>query len=92
MNDFVNSMLTDYLDTKTINIRARQGRNKYDMSESGLYVIDGLNEDRQIYIGSSMIAFTNDKWLTTKTCLDENGLINNEISARQIENNMVQFS
>lgn len=74
VNDFVNSMLTDYLDTKTVNIRSRQGRNKYDMSESGLYVIDALNENSQIYIGSGMICITENGWLTTKTCVDGSGI------------------
>lgn len=92
VNNFVNGMLTDYLDTKAVSIRAREGRNKYDMTESGLYLIDGLNEDRQIYLGSGIIAITNDSWLTVKTCLDENGVIKDEISTRQIENNMIQFS
>ena len=84
VNNFVNGMLTDYLDTKAVNIRSRQGRNKYDMSESGLFIVDALNEDRQIYIGSSMICFTNDAWLTAKTCLDENGLVADTITGRLI--------
>ena len=76
MNNFVNSMLTDYLDTKAVNIRSRQGRNKYDQSEVGMFIIDALSpgESSQIYIGSSMICFTNDSWLTCQTCLDGNGL------------------
>lgn len=77
VNNFVNSMLTDYLDAKAVNIRSRQGRNKYDQSEVGMFIIDALseNEASQIYIGSSMICFTDNNWLNCQTCLDGNGLI-----------------
>lgn len=77
VNNFVNSMLTDYLDSKAVNIRSRQGRNKYDQSEVGMFVIDALSDGElsQIYVGSGMICFTDDGWLTTKTCLDGNGLV-----------------
>ncbi len=86
VNNFVNSMLTDYLDTKAVNIRSRQGRNKYDQSEVGMFIIDALsdNESSQIYIGSSMICFTNNNWTSCQTCLDGNGLVGETIVGKII--------
>ena len=77
VNNFVNSMLTDYLDAKAVNIRSRRGVNKYEQSEVGTFIIDALSDGEmsQIYIGSGMICFTNDGWLTVQTCLDGNGLV-----------------
>ena len=86
VNNFVNSMLTDYLDTKAVNIRSRQGRNKYDQSEVGMFIIDALSvgESSQIYIGSGMICFTDDNWLHCQTCLDGNGLVGETIVGKII--------
>ena len=86
VNNFVNSMLTDYLDAKAVNIRSRQGRNKYDQSEVGMFVIDALseNESSQIYIGSGSICFTDDNWLHCQTCLDGGGLVGSTIVGRII--------
>lgn len=89
VNNFVNSMLTDYLDTKAVNIRGRQGRNKYDQSEAGQFIIDALsdNEASQIYIGSGMICFTSDSWLTTDTCLDGSGLVAQALIGKIVASN-----
>lgn len=84
VNNFVNSMLTDYMDTKAVNIRTRQGLNYFDMTEAGMYVVDGTNENNQIYIGGSMIAVTDDKWLTTKTCMDASGVYAQNIVGKLI--------
>ena len=86
VNNFVNSMLTDYLDAKTVNIRTKQGRNKYDQSEVGMFIIDALSEGEngQIYIGSGTIAITDDGWLTTKTCIDSGGVIADAIVGKLI--------
>ena len=82
VNEFVNNMLTNYLDAKAVNIRSRSGRVLYDQSEAGMYIIDALNEQNQIYIGMSSICITNDAWLSVKTCLDENGLVGDTIVGR----------
>lgn len=84
VNEFVDNMLTNYLDAKAVNIRSRAGRVLYDQSEAGMYIIDALNEQNQIYIGMSSICITNDAWLSVKTCMDENGLIGDTIIGKII--------
>ena len=74
-NDYIDSMLYgDGMDLKSSVIRSRSQRVKMDMTECGTYYIDAYNEDNQMFISSSMICVTNDRFLTVKTCLDENGV------------------
>lgn len=74
-NNFVSEMRKNGLNLASANINARSMKNKLDFSEAGMFVIDATNEDNQLYMGSSIIAFSNDKFKTCKTALDQNGLI-----------------
>ena len=74
-NNFVSEMRKNGLNLASANINAKSMRNKLDFSEAGMFVIDATNEDNQLYMGSSIIAFSNDKFKTCKTALDQNGLI-----------------
>ena len=80
VNDYVDSMLYgDGMDLKATAIRSRSERVVYDQTEAGMYVIDGDDSNKQIYIGASMICFTDDRWITVKTALSDKGLVGKEI-------------
>lgn len=74
-NDYINKMLTDGLEMKAQGIKSRAETIKIDMSESGIFLIDATNENNQLYLSSSMMAITNDRWLNAKCAIDENGII-----------------
>ena len=75
VNDYINKMLTDGLEMKAQGIKSRAETIKIDMSESGIFLIDATNENNQLYLSSSMMAITNDRWLNAKCAIDENGII-----------------
>ena len=75
VNDYINKMLTDGLEMKAQGIKSRTETIKIDMSESGIFLIDATNENNQLYLSSSMMAITNDRWLNAKCAIDENGII-----------------
>ena len=56
--------------------------NKINMTEAGLFVIDAENENNQIYLGASLIAMTDDKWITSKTAVTTGGVIADTIIGR----------
>ena len=82
INNFVNKMLTDGLNGAVTPIKNHSNRVKYDMTEAGIYVMDGEDENKQLYIGTSMICFTNDSWLTGDACLTSDGLVGETIVGR----------
>ena len=72
-------MLTDGLDMKAQAIKSRSANIKIDMSESGIFLINADNENNQLYLCDSMLAISNDRWLTAKCAIDENGIIGKQI-------------
>ena len=56
-------------------IKSRSANIKIDMSESGIFLINADNENNQLYLCDSMLAISNDRWLTAKCAIDENGII-----------------
>lgn len=81
-NAYIDSVLKDGMDARATAVRSSGARCKYNMTEAGLFVIDNLdngNEDNQIYVGSSMICITNDRWQTCKTAIDAQGIVASEI-------------
>ena len=79
VNDYINKMLTDGLDMKAQSIKSRSANIKIDMSESGIFLINADNENNQLYLCDSMLAISNDRWLTAKCAIDENGIIGKQI-------------
>ena len=65
-------------------VRGGSTVNKVSMTEAGLFVIDANNEDNQIYIGASLIAITDDRWLHSKTAIDTGGVIADTLVGRLI--------
>lgn len=72
------------LDLASNMVRGGNTVNKISMTESGIFVIDAENEDNQVYIGASLIAITDDRWITSKTAIDKNGLISDTLVGRLI--------
>ena len=77
VNEFVKKMQTTYLDNVATGIKGRNQNCILDMTSGSIFVIDATDKNNQIYIGSGLIAFTDDNWLTAKTCLDKEGLVAN---------------
>lgn len=78
-DDFVTKIREQGLDIASTNISGGVFRNKISATEAGVFIIDALDENNQLYIGSSILAFSQDKFKTCKTCLDSNGLIGETI-------------
>ena len=72
------------LDLAANMVRGGNTVNKISMTESGIFVIDAENEDNQVYIGASLIAITDDRWITSKTAIDKNGLISDTLVGKLI--------
>lgn len=70
------------LDLSANIVRGGNTVNKISMTESGVFIIDAENDDNQIYIGSSLIAITTDRWFTSKTAIDQGGIIADTIIGR----------
>ena len=73
VNDFVKNIESG-IDTSLVAIRNKSGRCLKEDTEAGTYYIDGNEENNQLYIGASMICFTQDKWLTSNSALTPEGL------------------
>lgn len=77
------------LDLAANMVRGGNTVNKISMTESGVFVIDAENEDNQVYIGASLIAITDDRWITSKTAIDKNGLISDTLLTKNFEGTVV---
>lgn len=74
-NIAVEEILQNGLDVSAQVVRGKGTINKIDISESGIYVIDAEDENKQIYYGSGLIAITTDKWRTSQLAIDSNGVM-----------------
>ncbi|WP_346938190.1 hypothetical protein [uncultured Clostridium sp.] len=74
-NNFISEMMSKGFNLASSNISSLSYKNKLNFSEAGMFIIDATDENNQLYIGSSILAFSNDKFKTCKTALDQNGLI-----------------
>lgn len=87
-NTHVAKLIQDGLDVAAQVVRGKGTVNKIDISESGIYVIDatedGANDDKQVYIGSGLIAITTDRWKNAKLAIDANGVIANTLIGKVI--------
>ena len=72
------------LDLAANMVRGGNTVNKISMTESGIFVIDAENEDNQVYIGASLIAITDDRWITSKTAVDKHGVISDTLVGKLI--------
>ena len=73
----VAKIMRDGLDVAAQMVRGKGSVNKVSISESGIYLIDttDVEENKQLYIGSGLIAITLDRWETSRLAVDPNGVI-----------------
>ena len=83
-NIVVSDIRKNGLDLAANTVRGGTTVNKVSMTEAGLFVIDANNENNQIYVGASLIAVTDDKWVHAKTAIDNSGVIADTIVGRLI--------
>lgn len=78
-NVAVGNIIKNGLDAAAQSIRGKGSTNKIDISESGIYITDANDENKQIYYGSGCISITDDKWRTSKLAIDSSGIIANTL-------------
>lgn len=83
-NNWIENFRNAALDVAKQNVVGQVGKNKFNMSERGIFVIDASNENYQIAITSSTIAFTTDAWSSARTAIDENGIYANYLVGKVI--------
>lgn len=79
---FIDSMMNKGIDLSSTRMSGSSTKNKIMVLESGMYIIDAENEDNQLYLGSSLVAFTDNKWRTSSIGVDKNGIVAQSLSGR----------
>lgn len=83
-NVAVEKLLTEGLDAAAQVVRGKGTSNKIDISESGIYISDAQDENKQIYYGSGLISITQDKWKTSTLAIDSRGIMAETIIGKMI--------
>lgn len=83
-NVAVEKLLTEGLDAAAQVVRGKGTTNKIDISESGIYISDAQDENKQIYYGSGLISITQDKWKTSTLAIDSRGIMAETIIGKMI--------
>lgn len=84
VNKYVSDMLNYGLNLKATGIRSKSYSVKTDFSESGLFVIDANNENKQIFLAGGIIGITPDRFETLKVCIDTDGVIAETIVGKML--------
>ena len=85
-NNFFKSMYQTGLDTSLATITGRATTNIFDISSAGMFIKDvESGGNNQVYIGSSVIAFTQNNWAEAKLCLTPQGTISEEKEEKLIK-------
>lgn len=83
-NVAVEKLLNEGLDAAAQVVRGKGAVNKIDISESGIYISDAEDENKQIYYGSGLISITQDKWKTSSLAIDSSGIMAETIIGKLI--------
>ena len=83
-NVHVADIIQNGLDVAAQVVRGKGTVNRIDISESGIYIIDAADENKQLYLGSGLISFTLDRWRTSKLAIDTNGVIADSLIGKVI--------
>lgn len=75
VNSFMKNMWTNGMDASLTPLRNRSTRSNFNFNESGLEIFDSYNRNNRLMITNSIMAFTNDGFLTSKSCITSNGII-----------------
>lgn len=79
---FVSNLMSRGIDLSSTRMSGTSTKNKIMVLESGMYIIDAENEDNQLYLGSSLIAFTDNKWRTSSIGVDKDGIVAQSLTGR----------
>lgn len=90
-NIVVSDLIQNGLDLSAQIARGRGEVNKIDISESGIYIIDSQNENKQLYLGSGIISMTNDRWKTSEIAIDSNGVIAQTVTGKLLLGEKLQI-
>ena len=90
-NIIVSDLIQNGLDLSAQIARGRGEVNKIDISESGIYIIDSQNENKQLYLGSGIISMTNDRWKTSEIAIDSNGVIAQTVTGKLLLGEKLQI-
>lgn len=90
-NVAVEKLLTEGLDAAAQVVRGKGTVNKIDISESGIYISDAEDENKQIYYGSGLISITQDKWKTSTLAIDSSGIMAETIIGKMILGSKLQI-
>lgn len=90
-NVAVEKLLTEGLDAAAQVVRGKGTVNKIDISESGIYISDAEDENKQIYYGSGLISITQNKWKTSTLAIDSSGIMAETIIGKMILGSKLQI-
>ena len=81
-SSFIDTLMNKGIDLSSTRMTGSSTKNKIMVLESGMYIIDAENENNQLYLGSSLIAFTDNKWRTSSIGVDKNGIVAQSLAGR----------
>ena len=90
MNVNVAELMEQGLDLSAQMARGRGSVNQIDISESGIYIIDANDNDKQMYFGSGILCITQDKWKTSELAIDSGGVIAQTVVGKLILGEKIQ--
>lgn len=82
--DTANSLRLKGLELSTAQVTGRQNNNAVTLDGYGLMFENTITKLDQLYLGSNLIAFSDDGWKTSKTALDKFGIRASTISGELI--------
>ena len=74
-NNFVGEVLKNGLDMSAYVARGKSISNYIEFNEAGLFMYDQSDMNKAVYIGSSLICITNDKFQTSETAISSEGIL-----------------
>ncbi|MFR6599731.1 MAG: hypothetical protein ACLUSV_00230 [Streptococcus sp.] len=83
-NVHVANIIQNGLDVAAQVVRGKGSVNRVDISESGIYIIDAQDENKQLYLGSGLISFSTDRWKTSRLALSPEGLVSESLVGKVI--------
>lgn len=91
MNVNVAELMQNGLDLSAQIARGRGSTNQIDISESGIYIIDANDNDKQMYFGSGILCITQDRWKTSELAIDSGGVIAQTVVGKLILGEKIQI-
>lgn len=78
----VETFLNNNLDVARQNIYAMQGRNKFDISENGQFIVDAQDDNKQLVLVAGQLVVTSDGLQTVDTAINSDGVFANMLVGR----------